>query len=201
MINKSITSRRFFLALVFQLALISSVPAQAIYTRLAGEMIVLQTIPVDPYDFLRGYSQTLRYDISRYETLEKLSGWDTLVQQTDLEKGEGLPTDTRFYVILESPLTAETKSFPPTAWKGVAVSLKLPENLPDNQIALEAKADSGWVSYGIETYYMPEDRREEINTAIANLQSDLPFVVEVKVNPQGHSVPVSLWIQGAEYRF
>ncbi|NET14750.1 MAG: GDYXXLXY domain-containing protein, partial [Okeania sp. SIO1H6] len=42
---------RFILPLTVQLALILSIPAQAIYTTITGRTVVLQTVPVDPYDF------------------------------------------------------------------------------------------------------------------------------------------------------
>jgi len=34
----------------------------------------IKTIPVDPYDPLRGYSQTLNYEISRLDNLRSLPG-------------------------------------------------------------------------------------------------------------------------------
>ncbi|NEP81104.1 MAG: GDYXXLXY domain-containing protein, partial [Okeania sp. SIO3B3] len=67
---------RFILPLTVQLALILSIPAQAIYTTITGRTVVLQTVPVDPYDFLRGYYQVLSYDISRKDNLSQLPGWN-----------------------------------------------------------------------------------------------------------------------------
>ncbi|HAA32846.1 MAG TPA: membrane-anchored protein, partial [Cyanobacteria bacterium UBA8553] len=63
---------RFWVPLLFQTILILAVPAQALYTQLTGKTVILQTVPVDPYELLRGYSQTLRYDISRQDNLRKL---------------------------------------------------------------------------------------------------------------------------------
>jgi uncharacterized membrane-anchored protein len=198
--QRSIASWRFILALLFQLGLITAIPARGIYLQLAGEEIILQTIPVDPYDWLRGYSQTLRYEISSYETLKNLSGWDTLVQQTNIEGGETLPPGTRFYVVLQAP-EAKTETTPPPTWEGVAVSRNFPENLPDHQIAIAGQADNNWIDYGIESYYIPEDRREAINTKIAQLSVNRRFVVEVKVDDAGNAIPTSLWIDDQEYRF
>jgi len=50
---------------------------------------------------------------------------------------------------------------------------------------------------------MPEDQRDSINQAISQLQSQQPqsFVVEVKIDGQGHAVPVSLWVGETNYRF
>ena len=83
---KSLTSFpqwRFWLPLCLQIALILTVPIQSAYTLILGKTAILQTIPVDPYDLLRGYSQTLRYDISRPETLRSLPGWETLIKGTN----------------------------------------------------------------------------------------------------------------------
>lgn len=198
--QRPISSWRFILALLFQLGLIIAVPARGIYLQFAGEEITLQTIPVDPYDLLRGYSQTLRYEISRYDTLKDLSGWDTLVQQTNTEGGDTLPLGTQFYVVLQAP-EGETDATPPSAWEGIAVSRNLPENLPDNQIAIAGQADNNWIDYGIETYYIPEERREEINAEITQLSVNRRFVVEVKVDEGGNALPVSLWIGDQEYRY
>ena len=200
---KSVPVWRFYLPLLFQAALILMIPARAIYTQLSGKTVILQTIPVDPYDVLRGYSQTLRYDISRIENLRDLAGWQTLVQQTNLEGGETLPPGTRFYVILQAPAQV---TIPPSAWNAIAVSRNFPQNLPENQIAVEGQADYNWVNYGLETYYIPEDQRDEMNAEIIEIQTqgveeEQAFVVEIKVDPQGNSVPVSLWMRDRNYRF
>ena len=161
---------------------------------LNGKTVILQTIPVDPYDLLRGYSQTLRYDVSQVENLEQLPGWEQAAQsQENTEPLKG----TRLYVILEAP--PEESSQP---WKAVAVSQERPTTLPDNQIALQGKLNNGWLEYGLEQYYFPEDRQEEINGAISQAQAETqPFLVEVKIDRQGKSVPVSLWVGDRRYRF
>ena len=56
--------RYFWIAFGVQILLMATVPAQAIYTQMTGQSVILKTIPVDPYDPMRGYSTTLRYDIS-----------------------------------------------------------------------------------------------------------------------------------------
>ncbi|MDJ0725287.1 MAG: GDYXXLXY domain-containing protein [Prochloraceae cyanobacterium] len=184
---------RFWLPLILQTGLIMAVPARAFYTYVSGETVVLQTVPVDPYDLLRGYSQTLRYDISNLDRFKNLPGWEEL----NATRSNGRP----FYVILEAPKSANTK--PPLAWQPVAVSSNLPDNLPDNRIPLEGTIYYNSVRYGLETYYMPEDRRNKINAEINNLnfQNRRPFVVEVKIDSQGKAVPISLWIEDRNYRF
>jgi uncharacterized membrane-anchored protein len=208
---------RFFLPLLFQTALILTVPAQAIYTQLTGKTVILQTIPVDPYELLRGYSQTLRYDISNQDTLRKLPGWQSLPkQQPRGSKINFIEPGTRFYVILTEPISPPQNGLP-QAWKPIAVSLIQPARLPNNQAALKGLAKAGAVQYGLETYYIPEDQREQINSDLratrladpTRLPPTLPLgnsppqpippvVMEIKVNAQGDAVPISLWAQLGE---
>lgn len=188
------------------MVLIVAIPAQAIYTQFTGKTVVLQT-----YELLRGYSQTLNYDISRQDRLRKLPGWQELPQQ----KSEGnevtfIKPGTRFYVILQAPTSTDSKELP-KAWKPVALSLKRPSQLPENQVALKGLAQFGFIQYGLETYYIPEDQREQINALRAaqpeqptTLQQTLlqanpiqqpprpPVVMKIKVNAQGEAVAISL---------
>jgi uncharacterized membrane-anchored protein len=205
--SKSLPLWRFFLPLGLQILLILAVPAQAIYIHLAGRTVILQTVPVDPYDLLRGYSQTLRYNISNIDTLKQLSDRDGLLQEKEDDSLTPIPAKTTIYVILESPNSAASEGKPPLPWTPVAISSKLPTNLPANQIVLRGEKSrySPWVDYGLETYYIPEDQRDRINQEIAQLQQqsekERTFLVEVKVDRRGNAVPVSLWLGDRYYRF
>ncbi|MBD2539124.1 GDYXXLXY domain-containing protein [Coleofasciculus sp. FACHB-SPT36] len=209
--QKRMPAWRLWVPLLLQTAIVLAAPAQPLYTNLTGKTVVLKTVPVDPYDFLRGYSQTLNYDISRQENLRSLPGWKALVKQhleakaTDLPPSvpplNSLPTGIRFYVILEAP-AAKTNS--PQAWKPVRVSSKMPKSLPANQIALKGKSSGNSIDYGLESYYMPEARRDEINQEINQAQSSRQrqaIVVEAKVDAQGRAVPISFWVSARRYRF
>jgi uncharacterized membrane-anchored protein len=179
---------RFWVPLLFQSALILAIPAHSAYTYATGKTVVLQTLPVDPYDLLRGYSQTLSYQISDSATLSKLPGGD------QIHSGS-------FYVVLEAP--PANNASPPASWQPVRVSRDRPTNLPANQVALKGNWDAWRSTYGLETYYMPEDQREQVNQAIRQAQSQSPqaFVVEAKVDAGGNAVPVSLWVRDRNYRF
>lgn len=193
---------RLWVPLLLQTGLILAAPAQPFYTQITGKTVILQTIPVDPYDPLRGYSQTLSYDISRVENLRNLPGWKELVGQGSKKStSNDLARETRFYVVLEAPVSAESQ--PPKAWKPVRVSSDLP-TLPANQIALKGKSTGNSIEYGLETYYMPESRRDEINQDINQAQrgrQQQSSVVEVKVDAQGRAVPISFWVSKHNYRF
>lgn len=200
----SVSLARFLLPLTFQIALICAIPAQAIYTHFTGTNVILQTVPVDPYDLLRGYSQTLRYDISRLETIQTLSGWETVVRQTHRKDKSSPPEGTTLYVILQAP-DSDQSSVPPAPWSAIAVRHERPVNLGDNQVAIKGKLNNSLVNYGLERYYFPEQQREAINQKISRLQTgnhqQRRFVVEVKVDEGGNAVPVSLWLGEDNYRF
>ncbi len=209
---KRIPAWRLWVPLLLQIGLIASVPAQSVYTFVTGKTVILQTVPVDPYDLLRGYYQVLSYDISQSNNLEKLPGWKDL-PPSDIKacpvgivcpdtKMHYVKIGTSFYVILESPKNA-AHSGSPKAWKPVRVSLENPSNLPANQIAIQGKYNGRQTEYGLETYYMPENEREKVNQDISQVQRGKrqSFVVEVKVDKQGHAVPVSLWVRDRNYRF
>lgn len=197
----------FWIPLALQTLLIAFAPAQALYLQATGETVVLQTVPVDPYDILRGYYVTLRYDISDPATLEALPGWEAVdVAHAALqERDSSFDRAVEFYVVLAAPTDVTTT--PPPAWTPVAVQGDRPTDLAADQIALRgAYRYNGRITYDLERYYIPEAQRTEINNRIADLQRDpeatvTPFVVEVKVGPQGHAMPVGLWLDGTFIQF
>lgn len=207
---KRLTAWRLWVPLLLQIGLIAAVPAPAVYTFVTGKTVVLQTVPVDPYDFLRGYYQVLSYDISDRTNLEKLPGWQDLpadktpcpLENFCTQKTYNVKPQTSFYVILESPKNPDNPGRP-QAWKPARVSLENPTNLPANQIAIQGKYNGSRMEYGLETYYMPENEREKVNQEIGEAQRKQrqSFVVEVKVDKTGHAVPVSLWVRDRNYRF
>lgn len=200
---------RFWVPLLFQTALIVSVPAQAVYTNLTGKTVILQTVPSDPYNPLLGYSQKLSYDISHPESLRTLPGWKELLDQQAAYAKKYPQPGTGFYVILERP--PQITEGLPQPWKPVGVRRDRPHSLPANQVALKALSQDGFIEYGLETYYMPEDQRNQLNKELDDAQKQkpnqkqlrkkLPIVMEVKVDPQGQAVPVSLWVRARQFRF
>ncbi len=185
---------RFWAAMLLQSAVIVAVPFQSFMTYRNGQTVTLQTAPVDPYDLIRGYSQTLGFDISSKETLMALPGGQrTLSEEQDIDKW--------VYVTLQAPDGAEGAV--PATWAPVAVSSDQPQSLPQDQVALKGRY-TGWrVEYGLETYYMPESQRNDINAQINDIQrsGNQAFVVDVKVDDKGNSVPVSLWVGDRQYQF
>jgi uncharacterized membrane-anchored protein len=184
---------RFWLPLLFQTGLIVALPAQDAYTYFAGQQITLQTAPVDPYDLLRGHYQTLSYEISQPDNLRALPGGDWFTAHNN-QAGQ-------FYLVLAAPQTSQ-QTQPPKPWRPVRVSAERPTGLPADQISLRGRTNAyGQISYGIETYYMPEAQRDQLNQAIGQQTDQAAFVVEVKVDSSGHAVPLSLWVKQRNYRF
>ncbi|MBF2049101.1 MAG: GDYXXLXY domain-containing protein [Elainella sp. C42_A2020_010] len=196
---RRLPSWRLWLPLLFQTGLILAVPAQDAYTYVAGRQITLQTAPVDPYDLLRGHYQTLGYEISRSDELRALPGGEWF-EQHQFKAG-------RFYLVLEAPATettteTATETTPPKPWQPVRISATRPTNLAANQVAIQGRTNRyGQISYGLETYYMPEAQRNALNSDISQTQDRQAFVVDVKVDGSGNAVPISLWVKQRNYRF
>lgn len=183
---------RFWLPLVCQAALILAIPSQALYTQITGRTVILKTVPVDPYDLLRGYSVTLNYDISQMTTLRRLPGWAEFEKQTSMNPD--VASDS-FYLVLQAPKSADAK--PPQHWQAIRISRDRPTNLAENQVSLRGQISNNTIQYGLERYYIPEDQRDEINQTINAAQANRasqPIVVAVKVDTQGHAVPLSFWV-------
>jgi uncharacterized membrane-anchored protein len=150
---------------------------------------------------------TLTYDISRVDSLKKLPGWAALVKQNPSSNpnpqdwGADLAQGTSFYIILEQP-KASTPGIP-QAWKPVRISSELPASVAADRVALKGRYNYGWIQYGLETYYIPEEQREQINSDISqswqNPQNQ-STLVEVKVDARGRAVPISFWVRNAKAR-
>ncbi len=201
--NKKNKQWHFFIPLLLQTILIIAVPAQSFYTYSTGKTVILQTQPIDPYELLRGYSQTLSYNISQVDDLTKLEGWQELKNKAKSYNNTNyyLPNNMTIYVTLKAPNNPNQK--PPLPWQPLAVSLTYPKDLKPDQIVLKGVSQYSMIIYGLETYYFPESKREEINQKINTIQAQdrQKFVVEIKVDPQGNAVPISLWIEDQNYRF
>ncbi len=210
--KKRVPGWRFWLPMMLQLGLILPVPLRNAYVAVAGETIVLETMAVDPYDIFRGYSQTLAYTITDPDVFEALPGYEIVER---LERSPEAPLaeaeDESFYVLMEAPVssaesdaaaTLDTTVSPPV-WKPVGVTRDRPETLPNNQIALHATSNGNAILYNLERYYMPEDRRDEINQTVQELQSSEigEVKLEAKVDRFGKAIPVGLWLGDRRYQF
>ena len=137
----------------------------------------------------------------------------------DLKKlpgGADLKKGNVFYVVLQAP--ENQNQTPPEPWQPVSIHQTRPQDLSSDQVALKGVFKKyNRAEYGLERYYMPEDQRDQINKEIRELRNNRnpngaiiprnnsdnrqPFVVEIKVGKDGHSVPVSLWLSDRNYKF
>lgn len=200
--NKPLPFWRLIVPLAVQTGLIMAVPAQALYTDVAGKTVILQTIPVNPNDVLNGNTLALDYNISRTANLSRLPGWQTLVSK-GRGSGRRLPEGTNIYVILQEQLSFGRGV--PRAWRPLRVTSDRPTTLRANQVGLKGVYQNGSVNYGLETYYIKENQRRQIPNDLQAQRARRgqlpPIVVKAKVDPQGKAVPVSMWVRDRNYRF
>jgi uncharacterized membrane-anchored protein len=200
--RRKISAWRLWAPLGLQSLLILSVLVAPVQTHLTGKTAVLRTQPIDPYDLLRGYSQTLSYDISNLDNLQKLPGWETIPKRRD--RSPGLEPvfygDTSFYLVLQAPYNSYSNQAP-NPWQPVRISKDLPTDLASNQVAIKGKFEWSGATYGLERYYMPEARRDEINDAVQIANRNQTGAVEIKVRQDGYAVPVKLWVGQEAFEF
>lgn len=202
--NQPLPFWRLLLPLILQTGLILSVPTQAVYTNITGREVTLQTLPTNPGNLLRGYTVNLDYNISRVSNLRRLPGWQELVRR-NRGRNRQLLEGTNLYVILQEQQSLGNGV--PRAWRPVRVSSNLPLSLRDNQVALRGVYQNGFINYGVESYNIAEEQRQQLNNDIFRDARQTrngqlrPLSVRVKVDPQGNAVPVSLWVRDRNYRF
>jgi uncharacterized membrane-anchored protein len=190
---------RLAVPLFLQSLLICSISAQSIYALATGTTVVLKTMPVDPYDLLRGYYQTLSYDISSFNTLKNLSGWQDLKRESG---SVNIPNNQQVYITLSKAKSTNANS--PQAWQPVAIDSQIPTNLSSDKIAIRGVSNGNSIVYGLETYYMPEDRKDDVNKDVNAARSSggkRNLLVEIKVDNRGVATPVGLWVGDKQYRF
>ena len=164
----------FLAAVVLQALILLGVPARKAYTRATGRDVVLKVMPVDPYSILSGYYVTLGYDISR---------------PADFPNAPKFESDEVIYAIVEQQADG--------VWKPVSIDRTLPNTLPANRIAIRGRWDDWRITYGIEEFYIPEEKRTVIADDLGKNQAEAR--VDVKVDAQGNAALLRLRIQDRVY--
>ena len=147
----------FCAAVGVQLAILALVPAQKLGAVLFGRTIVLRTRPVDPYDIMSGYYVTLSYDISRPRGMPSVQDGETV------------------YVVLVEGRGG--------VWEARSAHAAWPGDVPEGAVVIRGRAQHRNIDYGIESYYIPEEMRDEIEDGLRRLRGRAK--VEVKVGPLG----------------
>lgn len=197
--NNPWLSWKLWLPLAFQSLIIVAIPAQSFYVLMTGKTVIFKTVPVDPYDFLRGYSQTLSYDISNLSTIEKLPGGrEFKLAYNPSYSGQ----NEDVYLVLEPPKSTINKV--PQPWRAVKVSRAFPKSIAPQEIVVKGRLNYGTIKYGLESYYMPESSREKINREIQEAnwgKKREPIIVQAKVDRGGKAAIESFWIGDRHYQF
>jgi uncharacterized membrane-anchored protein len=195
--NKPLPIWRLIAPLFVQVGLILGVPSQAMYTDMTGKTVILQPVPINPNDVVRGTSLNLDYNISRPETLRRLPGWNEWLRRNS-RRGRQISQGSILYLILQERQSFDRNEL--QSWKPIRVSSNRPVSLSNNQVALKGNYQDGLVNYGLENYFIPEEQRRQINEDISQIQENRngrqpPILVRVKVDSQGNAVPLGLSIK------
>ena len=170
--------RKLGIVIAIQAVILLGVIGFKQYTVWTGETVVLETVPIDPRDLLRGDYVTVRYEISTLDTGD-LAGDDSI--------------DDTVYV----ELRREDDGY----WRAVAVHEDRRRDF-DDTVLLKGKVtyqrggfsrddDAYNIDYGIEEIFIPEGSGRTIDE-----QRSRSLAVELKVDRFGNAVPRHLLVDG-----
>ncbi|MEN9205221.1 MAG: GDYXXLXY domain-containing protein [Thermostichales cyanobacterium BF4_bins_65] len=166
--------------LLVQVGIVVAIPAQKAYTLATGTTVFLQTVPVDPYDLLRGRYVTLDYQLARWETLEALPGWSPQL----------LDRPTVF-------ITLKPGATPEAAWIPVAIAAEYPAVVEPGQQVIRGRWQGSRLDLGLGEYFIPEAIGDDLE---ADLRQHPELArAEVKVDAQGRSALVRVWVADRSY--
>ncbi|HEY0865893.1 MAG TPA: GDYXXLXY domain-containing protein [Fimbriimonas sp.] len=179
----------FVAAVAFQAAIVAYIPLQASRIRTTGEEVLLPLMPNDPYDLLAGYSMTLRYEASDLDRF----------RQTGFRRGD--------------ELFVRLRKAPDGLYDAVSASPAMPI-LESDEVVLKGRVDRFRnAEFGIETFYFPEDVREEINdeavralgsptdTEAERTRARKQAYAEVRVDDRGRASLTGIFLNGKAYRY
>ncbi|TSC63908.1 MAG: hypothetical protein G01um1014106_342 [Parcubacteria group bacterium Gr01-1014_106] len=171
------TGKKVYLLLgVFWVAIIGGFILIKEYTLRSGQEVLLKVAPVDPRDLFRGDYVALRYDISSIDP-RSVTGGKELFEAGD-----------RIYI----GLRMEGK---------YATAVSIHKAVPQDSLFIRgtiehASAENLIVQYGIESYFVPEGRGEEIEKHLGRNVD-----VKVSIDRFGTALIKSLLIDGKEVRY
>ncbi len=212
----SLVFGRFLIPLLIQTAAMLTVAFPAVQTEWEGQLVTLETEPVNLSKFIRNSSNRVSYNISNFKKLEEIPGWKELPgtplpcpknNQTRNRKNRCNPDsklldpDLALYAILEPPKTEKTGEVP-TSWVAVGLSGDRPTELGKNQVMIKGKSLEDRVEYDGEKFYLMRSQRKELleNLDLTQKEEKLEtLVIQLKVNKRGNAVPVNLWVGDRNY--
>jgi uncharacterized membrane-anchored protein len=159
--------RLFFIIGIFWIVLLGVVIVSKEFTLKTGDEILLKTIPIDPRDLFRGDYVVLKYEITNIdENIYSLSS-------ADFNVGD------KIHVILNK------------GQKNIASISGISKVPPKNGLYIKGTVKSRYarqliVEYGIESYFVPEGKGEELER---NRQG---LYVKVKIDKFGNAIITEL---------
>jgi uncharacterized membrane-anchored protein len=175
--TKTKTTLLFLAAVIVQLAILALVPAKQIYARMTGRLITLKITPVDPYNILSGHYMTLGYEIAQLPP----------DFQTHDERKLPIPV----YVVL--------KEDPNKLWVVDSVNKQPPSSIPPDKLLIRGQTSWRGIEYGIESFFVPEDKREKIADDFRANRNNAR--AEVKVDRFGNAALIKLLIGDNTYEY
>jgi len=166
----------FIIAVAVQIFILGAVPAGKIYALCTGKTVILKTAPYDPYTIMSGYYVNLSHEISHPQIQSEWQNW---------------PEGQRVWVVL--------KKGDGEIWNVASVHNSRPKSVPEDCVIIKGKKEDYRIVYGIESYFIPEDAR---NTVESDLRTNRTQArVKVKVDSLGNAALVSLMIQDRVYKY
>ena len=158
-------SKKFYLIIALQIIFLLSLIGTKVFTLQTGEKILLEVVPVDPRDIFRGEYARLNYKISTVALPDMNKVRNNQIVYVTLRRGEKY-------------------------WEVAGVGTKKPI-LKNGDIFITGKKRQGnRVEYGIESYYVPEEKAVEIE----RVRQPAKVSVEVSVDRFGNSAINQIFI-------
>ncbi len=183
--SKSFPHWRFWFPLIAQVLIVLAVPLPRAITLATGDTVYLSTVPVDPYDLLRGRYVTLRYQIQNSAVL------------SDLPRGSAKPAADWEEIFIT--LTPPEDSDPTAPWQPVEVNYRYPQEVDPQHVVIRGERGQGGrrIDLGLGEYYIPEEIGDALEDDIRDHPEDTR--AEVKVDRWGNAALVSVWVEDREY--
>lgn len=180
--NKRITKFLFLLAILLQALLLFSIVIKKEISIRQGTKIVVKTIPVDPRSLFMGDYINLNYEFSQID-LNKVAR-----NKDPFHKGQ------KVFVRLSKV---------DDDWRAVQVSVEPIKNIGPNEVMIVGSVN-GWLSgnsinvtYGIESYFVPEGKGKYIEEKIF----DKRVKVELSIDKKGYASACKIFIDEKEVKF
>ncbi|NMC83628.1 MAG: GDYXXLXY domain-containing protein, partial [Armatimonadetes bacterium] len=159
--------------------------------RETGAEIRLKVVPVDPRSLFMGNYMTLSYDVSRLSAWQcKSHGLDTSTLGRNQTVFVGLAQGMKFAKVVDIVLTIPPKHDPSIVY----VRGRVTRNW--SMMRGASGPSDIWVEYGIERYFIPEARQEEVNRMGRN-----NIVAIASVGPDGQAMLKGIEVNGKRLEY